>query len=77
MKLARKLIVWIFPLFVLAFLLTVSEAYLNSVRVEEIPFKRTPPRPASLQGSRASGIHLISSLEHRRTFLQIFQVPCK
>ncbi|XP_030558538.1 uncharacterized protein LOC115761060 [Drosophila novamexicana] len=75
MKLARKLIVWIFPLFVLAFLLTVSEAYLNSVRVEEIPFKRTPPRPASLQGSRASGIHLISSLEHRRTFLQIFQVP--
>ncbi|XP_062135236.1 LOW QUALITY PROTEIN: uncharacterized protein LOC133844958 [Drosophila sulfurigaster albostrigata] len=81
MELARKIILWIIPLFVLAFLLTMSEAYLSRVRVEETPFQRIPPRAASLlvrkQGNpkRSSGIHLISSLEHQRTFLHIFHVP--
>ncbi|KAH8261003.1 hypothetical protein KR044_002118 [Drosophila immigrans] len=81
MELARKIILWIIPLFVLAFLLTMSEAYLSRVRVEEIPFQRIPPRAASLlarkqsNARRSSGIHLISSLEHQRTFLHIFHVP--
>ncbi|XP_034106603.1 uncharacterized protein LOC117569518 isoform X1 [Drosophila albomicans] len=81
MELARKIILWIIPLFVLAFLLTMSEAYLSRVRVEETPFQRIPPRAASLlvrkQGNpkRSSGIHLISSLKHQRTFLHIFHVP--
>ncbi|XP_060657366.1 uncharacterized protein LOC132792135 [Drosophila nasuta] len=81
MELARKIILWIIPLFVLAFLLTMSEAYLSRLRVEETPFQRIPPRAASLlvrkQGNpkRSSGIHLISSLEHQRTFLHIFHVP--
>lgn len=84
MQLARKIILWIFPLFVLGFLLTMSEAYLKSVRVEEIPYRRTPQRMAGVLGGkykgktgRSSGIHLISSLEHQRTFLHLFHVPCK
>lgn len=84
MQLARKIILWIFPLFVLGFLLTMSEAYLKSVRVEEIPYRRTPQRMASVLGGKykgktgpSSGIHLISSLEHQRTFLHLFHVPCK
>lgn len=83
MQLARKIILWIFPLFVLGFLLTMSEAYLKSVRIEEIPYRRTPQRMASLMGGklkgkagRSSGIHLISSMEHQRTFLHLFHVPC-
>ncbi|XP_023162917.2 uncharacterized protein LOC111594035 isoform X2 [Drosophila hydei] len=75
MKLARKIVLWILPLFLLCFLLTISEAYLNNVRVEEIPFKRMQPRAASLKGRRPGGIHLISSLEHQRTFLHLFHVP--
>ncbi|XP_017960219.1 uncharacterized protein LOC108653857 [Drosophila navojoa] len=75
MKLARKIVLWILPLFLLGFLLTISEAYLNNVRVEEIPFKRMQPRAASLKGKRPGGIHLISSLEHQRTFLHLFHVP--
>ncbi|KAH8370632.1 hypothetical protein KR093_004384 [Drosophila rubida] len=81
MELARKIVLWIIPLFVLAFLLTLSEAYLSRVRVEEIPFQRLPPKVASLlsrnqvKTRRSSGIHLISSLEHQRTFLHIFHVP--
>ncbi|XP_023162916.2 uncharacterized protein LOC111594035 isoform X1 [Drosophila hydei] len=77
MKLARKIVLWILPLFLLCFLLTISEAYLNNVRVEEIPFKRMQPRAASLKGRRPGGIHLISSLEHQRTFLHLFHVPCE
>lgn len=60
-----------------------SEAYLKSVRIEEIPYRRTPQRMASVLGGknkgksgRSSGIHLISSLEHQRTFLHLFHVPC-
>ncbi|XP_017865378.1 PREDICTED: uncharacterized protein LOC108615416 [Drosophila arizonae] len=75
MKLARKIVLWILPLFLLSFLLTISEAYLDNVRVEEIPFKRMQPRAASLKGRRPGGIHLISSLEHQRTFLHLFHVP--
>ncbi|KAL7737529.1 hypothetical protein ACLKA6_007656 [Drosophila palustris] len=75
MDLARKIILWIIPIFVLGFLLTLSEAYLHPA---EIPFKR--PTVGLLarnlsQNRRSSGIHLISSLEHQRTFLNIFQVP--
>lgn len=83
MDLARKLILWIIPMLVLGFLLTMSEGYLQSVRVEEIPFRQIAQRPVSLlarnisQNRRSSGIHLISSLEHQRAFLNIFQVPCK
>ncbi|XP_032590815.1 uncharacterized protein LOC116805063 [Drosophila grimshawi] len=79
MELGHKLIVWILPLFFLGFLLTMSEAYLQSVRVEEIPFRRMPPRSANLtaksKSSRPSGIHLVSSLDYQRTFLHLFHVP--
>jgi len=82
MKLARKILLRTMPLFVLGYLLTMSEAYLQSVRVEEIPFREIPQQSVGLLGRnqskdrRSSGIHLISSLEHQRTFLHLFQVPC-
>ncbi|XP_017836871.1 uncharacterized protein LOC108596024 [Drosophila busckii] len=79
MDLAHKIVFWILPLFLLCFILTLCEAYLNTVRIEEIPFGKTPPRIASLKlkhkDSRRSGIHLITSLEHQRTFLHLFHVP--
>ncbi|XP_016928420.3 uncharacterized protein [Drosophila suzukii] len=73
MELHRKIAWRILPLFLLAFLLTVGEAYLKSVRVEEIPFAGR--KVQVLTSRRSSGIHLISSLEHQRTFLHLFHVP--
>ncbi|XP_022223290.1 uncharacterized protein LOC111074706 [Drosophila obscura] len=71
MQLARKIVFRIVPLFLVGWLFTMGEAYLESVRVEEIPFAGAKV-PAS---RRSSGIHLISSLEHQRNFLHLFQVP--
>ncbi|XP_034651528.1 uncharacterized protein LOC117890664 [Drosophila subobscura] len=71
MELARKIAIRVVPLFLLGWLLTVGEAYLESVRVEEIPFAGHKV-PAS---RRSSGIHLISGLEHQRNFLHLFHVP--
>jgi len=75
MELRRKIAWRILPLFLFAFLLTVGEAYLKSVRVEEIPFAGR--KVQVLTSRRSSGIHLISSLEHQRTFLHLFHVPCE
>ncbi|XP_033254128.1 uncharacterized protein LOC108158081 [Drosophila miranda] len=71
MELARKIVIRIVPLFLLGWLLTMGEAYLESVRVEEIPFAGHKV-PAN---RRSSEIHLISSLEHQRNFLHLFHVP--
>ncbi|KAH8258412.1 hypothetical protein KR038_011183 [Drosophila bunnanda] len=72
MELLRKIAWRIMPVFVLGFLLTMGDAYLKSARVEEIPFAG---KQASISSRRSSGIHLISSLEHQRTFLHLFHVP--
>ncbi|KAH8400772.1 hypothetical protein KR009_000938 [Drosophila setifemur] len=71
MELGRKLAIRVVPMFVLGFLLTMGDAYLKSVRVEEIPFAGKQ----GLASRRSSGIHLISSLDHQRTFLHLFHVP--
>ncbi|XP_030388267.1 uncharacterized protein LOC115634576 [Scaptodrosophila lebanonensis] len=78
MELRHKIVFWIFPIFVWCFLLTLSEAYLQSVRIEEIPFALTQPKnPETIKQKKhqSSGIHLISSLEHQRAFFNIFRVP--
>ncbi|EDW74345.1 uncharacterized protein Dwil_GK21865 [Drosophila willistoni] len=79
MELGRKILFWILPIFLLLFLCTLSQAYLHSVRMEmeEIPFAKGKSKSSlnSAQRPRSSGIHLISSLEHQRTFLHIFHVP--
>ncbi|XP_033154130.1 uncharacterized protein LOC117137034 [Drosophila mauritiana] len=71
MELRRKITLRILPLFLAIFLFTMGEAYLKSVRVDEIPFAGKKV----LANRRSSGIHLISSLEHQRTFLHLFHVP--
>jgi len=73
MELRRKIALHILPLFLAIFLFTMGEAYLKSVRVDEIPFAGRK----TLANRRSSGIHLISSLEHQRTFLHLFHVPCE
>ncbi|KAH8252734.1 hypothetical protein KR032_001497 [Drosophila birchii] len=72
MELLRKIAWRVMPVFMLGFLLTMGEAYLKSVRVEEIPFVETQ---ALIGSRRSNGIHLITSLEHQRTFLHLFHVP--
>ncbi|KAH8283490.1 hypothetical protein KR018_004139 [Drosophila ironensis] len=72
MELGGKIVVRVVPLFLVACLLAAAEAYLQSVRVEEPPFAG---RPGLSPSRRSSGIHLISSLEHQRTFLHLFHVP--
>lgn len=64
----------IFPVFLVGFLLSMGDGYLKNVRVEEIPFAG---QQVARSSSRASGIHLISSIEHQRTFLHLFHVPCE
>ncbi|KAH8233626.1 hypothetical protein KR026_010723 [Drosophila bipectinata] len=70
MELGTK--VAIFPVFLVGLMLSMGDGYLKSVRVEEIPFAG---RQIVGSSNRASGIHLISSIEHQRTFLHLFHVP--
>ncbi|CAD7014811.1 uncharacterized protein LOC101459319 [Ceratitis capitata] len=88
MKSLREQLLWcVLPTFLLllVYQLLLTHAYLRSVRIEEIPFGRADAgeeqqqKDARLFGQRTSGggggIHAISSLEQRRGFFHIFNIP--
>ncbi|XP_017476675.1 PREDICTED: uncharacterized protein LOC108366724 [Rhagoletis zephyria] len=90
-SLRQQLLCCVLPTFLLLLLyqMLLTEAYLRSVRIEEIPFSlahtadeiRAKEEERRLVGAkmgkeeRGGGIHAISSLEQRRGFFHIFNIP--
>lgn len=85
MFLKTKLLWLIIPLYLLAVLdeLLYTEAYMNSVRVEEIPFalqrnhSRTRESALKHPAEERRNIFGLKRLDQHRGFLKIFNVPCK
>uniref|UniRef100_A0A1B0G2X0 Uncharacterized protein n=1 Tax=Glossina morsitans morsitans TaxID=37546 RepID=A0A1B0G2X0_GLOMM len=88
MKLKNKILRYMTPIFILLFIdeLLYTEAYMKSVRIEEIPFGLTPNvehyrkskeiSPLHIKNP-AAGIHAIKNLEMNRSFFHIFKIPCE
>ncbi|XP_037899862.1 uncharacterized protein LOC119644389 [Glossina fuscipes] len=86
MKLKNKILRYMTPIFILLFIdeLLYTEAYMKSVRIEEIPFGLTPNvehyrkskeiSPLHMKNP-AAGIHAIKNLEMNRSFFHIFKIP--
>uniref|UniRef100_A0A1B0BN64 Uncharacterized protein n=1 Tax=Glossina palpalis gambiensis TaxID=67801 RepID=A0A1B0BN64_9MUSC len=88
MKLKNKILRYVTPIFIVLFIdeLLYTEAYMKSVRIEEIPFGLTPNVEHYRKSKEisplhtknpAAGIHAIKNLEMNRSFFHIFKIPCE
>ena len=88
MEFKTKIVCVILPIYLLYVFdeLLYTQAFMKSVRIEEIPFalsmkmlnkthNTTPLRPASSQ--KSAGIYAAKRLDQHKSFLKIFNIPCK
>lgn len=86
MDLKSKLLWLITPIFMLAVFdeLLYTEAFMKNVRIDEIPFALTSKlqnksRESSLRHPQeeSRGIYGLKRLDQHKSFLKIFNIPCK
>lgn len=87
MDLKSKLLWWIIPIYLLLVVdeLLYSDAFMKSVRIDEIPFAlklkmNNITRESSLRHPAQEGtknIHAMKRIDQHKSFLKIFNIPCK
>lgn len=89
MEFKTKIVCVILPIYLLYVFdeLLFTQAYMKSVRIEEIPFalsmkvlnkthESTPLRPPVV-AKESAGIYATKRLDQHKSFLKIFNIPCK